>query len=132
MGFVNEYISEENIKKYHIADIDRQFFNSSFKPQWTIDKDKQVYLRLVGSGREEFATHKTFSFYWQDALHVLRLEQRVLHSQDGSSSLHYEILNNPQEAAGHPTMLSLLKEALEVYQGGGVHSGPTRTVTFGF
>ena len=68
MAFVNEYISEENIKKYDIEALDKKYNKGFNKPDWTVDHERDMYLRYINSGREEFSDEYTFCFYWQAQL----------------------------------------------------------------
>lgn len=54
MAFVNEYISEEDIKKYEIREIWDKFhpfskndMNLLKKHSWTVDKERDVFLFLL-------------------------------------------------------------------------------------
>lgn len=136
MAFVNEYISAENIKKYGLEEIDRNFLKVTFQPGWTIDKERDVYLRFVASGREEFATHKDCLLYWKGVLLTARLSQQIETTPSGKRIRRYKLLQLelPQAVAAERTeIISTLKEGLVAYQGDGVCSSLTeRPTTFIF
>lgn len=64
MAFVNEYIPVDDVKKYGIEEIDRRFLKTTYQPDWTVDRERNIYLRQVASRREEFASQKDYTFYW--------------------------------------------------------------------
>ncbi|NKI93554.1 hypothetical protein [Rhizobacter sp. SG703] len=136
MTFINEYISAQNIKKYDIEEIDRRFLKVTFQPDWTVDKERDIYLRFVGSGREEFATQKECTLYWYGVLLTVRLDQQTGTAPDGSRWRHYKLLqlDLPESIADQRSkVVSDLKEGLIAYQGGGVYSSGARsTTTFDF
>lgn len=74
MAFVNEYVSAEDVKKYGLEEINRQYRKSNVQPDWTIDRD--IYLRWIHSGREEFADQHDFTLYWKGTLIFLRLKRK--------------------------------------------------------
>ena len=74
MTFVNEYISPEDVEKYHIKEIDERFFKAHHKPSWTIDRERNIWLRYMTKGHEEFTNHWKFAFYWKGRLLDIELE----------------------------------------------------------
>lgn len=73
MSFVNEYISDEDVNKYDIKNIYERFHIAYYRPSWTVDKERDAYLRYVQRGREESAQEIDFLFYWQGDLLYVRL-----------------------------------------------------------
>jgi hypothetical protein len=75
MAFVNERISEQDRKKYGLDEIDNSPGMGVHAPAryWTIDRDRSIYLRYLGRGREEFANRTTWHFYWNEELLVVDL-----------------------------------------------------------
>lgn len=81
MAFVNEYISPEDRQKYGIDELNK-FYHRMFLPMgsgnsWTIDRQKNCYLRFVRQGRyceegEERISY--FSFYWNGLVRVIRFQ----------------------------------------------------------
>ncbi|MCE4552814.1 hypothetical protein LYZ85_24540, partial [Xanthomonas hortorum pv. vitians] len=78
MPFVNEFIPEPDVVKYDLEAIDRDFVVGSTNARdWTIDRDRGLYLRNVanGGGTEiEVRNQTKFSFYWHGELLTLRLD----------------------------------------------------------
>jgi hypothetical protein len=132
MAFVNEYISPEDVVKYGIEEVDRRFLKVTFHPEWTIDKERDVYLRFVASGRDGFATQKYCTLYWRGVLLTVLLDQQIGTKPNGDQWRHYKLLelDMPRAVAAQRTeIVSTLKEGLIAYQGGGVDSGPTQSAT---
>ena len=65
MAFVNEYISPEDVEKYGIKAQDDFYIKAHYEPSWTRDRERDIYLRYMGRGREEFADEWTFVLYWR-------------------------------------------------------------------
>ena len=66
MAFVNEYIPASDIAKYNITYINRKLHFSG--DCWTIDRERDIYLRRIRNGREDEAKRMEFSFYWKGTL----------------------------------------------------------------
>ena len=66
MTFVNEYIPANDIEKYNIAYINRKLNCSD--DCWTIDRERNIYLRRIRDGREDEAKRREFSVYWKGSL----------------------------------------------------------------
>jgi hypothetical protein len=65
MAFINEKISEEDVKKYGIDALWDKYHIKREKPfgfyfSWTIDRDRDISLMRVHSGREELSNRITF------------------------------------------------------------------------
>lgn len=88
MAFINEYISKEGIKKYRLDDAylkkhpEYKSILSSFKPSWTIDRERNIYLKQIDRSNPVHT-----SDYWIDfelccdsGIFIFRL------SDEGSSS----------------------------------------------
>lgn len=142
MAFVNEYIPEDDIQKYEIAKWDKNFVIGHYKPSWTVDRDRDVYLRYMSNGREDYSNHWTFCFYWHG--HVLQVELIVSGGgqRRGDQWSSYELkglmqpLFKPLPAAleaYRQEILADLKEALIAFKEFGVLSNSTAHVaTFKF
>ena len=148
MAFVNEYVPEEDVKKYNLAVIDKNYFKGHYKPDWTRNKEKDIYLRWMGDGGQEGMEYKTFSFYWKGTLLQTELTH-VRHEGDSSNSKVWRLRGivppwweKNQElrvVAQHVLQENIteilvdLKSALTVYQDAGVYSLVTNLiVTFEF
>lgn len=136
MAFINEYIPEGDVVKYGIAAIDIYYFKATFMPDWTVDRARNMYLRHVASGREEFSQDRTFTFYWQEALIEVKLHVERESSPDGTPTANYKLtsIQIPEAMAQQRAQILVdLKDALTTYGGGGVYaSAGTYNVTFTF
>lgn len=74
MPFVNEKISEQDIQKYDLREINKQFLKGDYEYDWTIDRERDIYLRLMGNNWQEPQEQKV-SFYWKG--HLLRFDLRI-------------------------------------------------------
>jgi hypothetical protein len=61
MAFVNEYISKEDIEKYHLDELKKKY-NLRIH-SWTIDRERNIYLICNGKGREEESQMKFFFLF---------------------------------------------------------------------
>lgn len=70
MAFINETVSEADIDKYKLRDINQQYHFAlrDMECKWTIDRERDIYVRQMGSGREDLCDHHTFTFYWKTHL----------------------------------------------------------------
>ena len=66
MAFVNENIPASDIGKYNITYFNRKLHCSDVS--WTIDRERNIYLRRIRSGREDEAKRTEFSVYWKGTL----------------------------------------------------------------
>lgn len=136
MPFVNEYMSEADIERYGILEINRQFIRMDYKPHWTRDSQRDMYLRHVARGREEFAGRVDFTFFWQKSLYVLRLQHSAGGVRGGDGWVSYELVTlspEPADTSDREQLLIDLKEALIAYGAGGVFADMTVTkMSFNF
>jgi len=129
MTFVNEYVSPEDIKK---CKLDEQFLRShpeykslpeNFKPSWTIDKERNIYL--MGAGMANPARDNE---YWIGFLLNCDGKEFFIKLERGEGSKKYSespyiiAWNNvksiyPTDLHGmtYLDVVSLLKEALSVF-----------------
>ena len=131
MPFVNEYISPEDAAKYHLAEIDAKFNGGNISRQWTIDRERDMYLRNLSWGREEESRHEgVWTLYWKGTPLTLRLDLLGGGGKPGNPGWsHWRLiyLNGsnglPSTLQDHRQMiLDHLKEALLAYKDGGVFS----------
>jgi hypothetical protein len=129
--FVNEFITPEDAEKYHLDEIDAKFNGGNISRQWTIDRERGIYLRNLSWGREEETRHEgLWTFYWRGTPLTLRLD--LLHAtgkRGGAAWSHWRLvrLNGTN---GLPSTLKLnqqsilddLRDALLAYKDGGVFS----------
>lgn len=134
MPFVNEYISPEDAEKYHLAEIDAKFIGGNKSRDWTIDRERDIYLRNVSMGRDEDTQHEgLWTFYWKGTPLTLRLD--LLHAtgkRGGAAWSHWRLvrLNGtnglPSALKGHTqAILDDLRYALLAHKDGGVFSKST-------
>jgi hypothetical protein len=142
--FVNERIPKEDMDKYQIASWNHRF--GCGNTTWAVDRERKIYLRLLGHGIEEDISRHRFFFYWNRyALRVVvdivvgggseptspRSRHFTLLSIgdfNGNSYLFPEALEPQRDA-----LLADLREALAAYREGGIYSeSPSFTATFDF
>lgn len=132
MAFVNETISETDIEKYGIRDINKRFRCSNL--DWTIDRDRDVYLRQVGQGREEFSHQSIWTFFWRGELLTVDLDTEEAGGTRGGACWSHKRVRRIQVprhlADKRSQILDDLKEALMAYKNGGVYAtASTYTLT---
>lgn len=136
MAFVNECISEDDVKKFGIEEIDRQFLKLTFQPHWTVDHEKNIYLRQVAAGREEFSEEKKYTLFFKNTLLIVDLNERGggVRGAEGWSEYKLLKMDLPNELVSEKAeIISILKDALTAFKGGGVHSTRATTkTTFNF
>lgn len=142
MPFTNEYISPEDAAKYHLTEIDAKFGGGNKSRDWTIDRQRGIYLRNLGVGREEEFRHHTYwTFYWKGTSFTLRLDLlEVTGNPGGAAWLHWRLVDL-NGSSGLPvalkehrqSILDDLKQALVAQGDGGVDSLSTEcSVTLDF
>jgi len=53
MAFVNEHIPQEDVEKYGLESIDKNFIVGGTNSRaWTIDRERNIYLRNVTRGEK--------------------------------------------------------------------------------
>lgn len=136
MTFINEYISAENIKKYDIETLDERFHKGHYKPSWTVDHEREMYLRYMTQEHEEFSNPLTYCFYGKGVVIEVVVVMNGGGIRNGEQWKHYKLLRwdlpanlIPQEAE----IKTDLKEAFVVYKDFGVRSNSTVfTASFDF
>ncbi|MDR1076495.1 MAG: hypothetical protein LBL59_09430 [Xanthomonadaceae bacterium] len=137
MRFVNEFIPEEDVEKYGLEAIDENFIiGGTNSRQWTIDRERDIYLRNVarGGGNEpEIRNQWKWTFYWHGNLINIRLD--LLDGGGGRGKpgwSHWKLIwvNGSHGLPEHlhkyrEEILADLKEALIAYKGSGVYSKNT-------
>ena len=144
MAFVNEYVSEEDIKKYNINEIwlshhpeyKRKGRTSSNSPyNWTIDREREVWLMRVAAGGYDRGNLQIWVLFWKGEL----LSFWLAMPGEGSKSFKeqpYRIVWGFSPFSLHPTshhdwpeILQVFKEALTVFGYDGVRKqAPGETV----
>ena len=124
MAFVNEWISEEDMEKYHIREIRKKMVADRGRPDWVRDRERDMYLMQVnGLGRDnEYETWLLYARGKYAAVRIYcagskRLEDGTVHRRwrfvEFHKSLRCPFPEPPQEDL--PAIFRLLEEALSVY-----------------
>lgn len=143
MAFVNEFIPPEDVEKYHLAEIDKRFVvGGTSARDWTIDRERDVYLRNVangGGGEPDIRNQTEWTLYWRGDLLVLRLDLLACSGERGEPGWsHWQLVwfcgtsGLPEHLKAQKSLIMhTLEEALTAYQGGGVYSAqhPSYRVT---
>jgi|APLak6261658528_1056013.scaffolds.fasta_scaffold01984_1 hypothetical protein len=125
MTFVNERISEEDALKFGLADIDKKFFVGATNARdWTIDRERNMYLRNVTNGREEYRSRSGWTFYCHGEwiyLELTAIEGGGKRGEPGWAHWKLQSIELPEHLKSQRTqILANLKEALIAYKDGGV------------
>jgi hypothetical protein len=130
MAFVSEYMSGADAEKYGIEAINNRFIIGGTRARdWTVDRDRDIYLRIVATGREETASRSTWILFRQGNLIVVELDLvRTTGAVGEPSSSHYKLLRLDMPShlqSQKDAVLDDLREALTCYGDGGVFSTAT-------
>lgn len=131
MPFVNEFIPAEDVETYGLKEIDKHFVvGGTNSRQWTIDRARDIYLRNVSRGREDWRNQTEWTFHWRGTELTLRLD--LLEGKGGRGEpgwSHWKLvwLNGSYGLPLHlkaskSQVLDDLEEALTAYQGAGIYS----------
>jgi hypothetical protein len=134
MPFVNEYIPEEDFEKYQLREIDKHHVVGGVNAHdWTIDRERDMYLRQLAQGREEFSHEMYWTFYWHSRAYTLELHAAgytKTSAKAGRARWGLVRINGKEPPAGIPEpsdeFLNDLREALLAYKDGGVFSNCTQ------
>lgn len=131
MAFVNEFISEEDRKKYKLDEIERGMRGRSPQRDWTIDHKREIYLRNIARGREDASHESTWHFYWCGELLTVCLEgeSRSDGQEGGHLWVSYQLVDCYRKGFFIPSHLLRqrdmitedLRAALRKYTEGGVY-----------
>lgn len=128
MAFVTEKISLQDIEKYGLLEINESLKTTNLY-EWTIDRERNIYLRYVGS-HWQTPEDIQFSFYWRGRL--LRIDLRSLSFKGEQNRPLYQIweVNShlrsglfwlPQELETQRTEITAdLKEAVTAQRTAGI------------
>jgi len=135
MPFVNEHISPKDVAKYGLEAIDKNFIvDGTNSRSWTIDRERNIYLRNVTRGREEYKSQSGWTFFWDEQWFYLELETLDAGGKpDGPCWSHKRLrrIELPEQLKGkRGEILADLKDALTAYKDFGIFSVSTEyTVT---
>jgi hypothetical protein len=112
MAFVNETVSEADIEKYGLRDINQRYHPSlrDMTCQWTIDRERDVYVRKMGTGREETSSHTTFTFYWKGHLFFWVLDLASIEDIDEISVTTWNLVD--EKPLNLPLSLESVREEI--------------------
>lgn len=127
MTFVNEHILQEDVKKYDLEAIDKKFIVGGTSSRiWTIDRERNIYLRNVTRGREEYKSQSGWIFFWDGQPIYLEIEVLDAGGKPGGAGwVHKKLLTIelPEQLKGQRVeILDDLKEALIAYKDFGIYS----------
>ncbi len=124
MAFVNEWISEEDMEKYHIREIRKKMVADKGRPDWVRDRERDMYLMQVNAlGRDnEYETWLLYARGKYAAVRMYRIGGDIHEDktedirwcfQEFDKGLFCPFPEPPQEDL--PAIFRLLEEALSVY-----------------
>lgn len=127
MTFVNEYIPEEDRKKYNITD--QNHFYLTGVSDWTIDREQEIFLlRRTGRTPESPPGQNHWAFFWHGHLLDVLLLTIATSGDDriGHGFAHKKVLRisgmTPELEAKRSKIINDLREALTTNRGLGVFS----------
>ncbi len=130
MAFVNEEIPTEDEKKYRIDEINKEFLMPPGDSSWTMDRDRDIYLRWMEADREE-PSEQQVSFYWKGGRFIIDLkrDEEGKYGGKGSTTWSWNGMYPPENPKGQAILdnhleeiVTDLKEALKTYKDGGIYS----------
>lgn len=142
MAFVNEYITPEDREKYGLDELDkiyqRIFLPMSTGSDFTIDRKRDSYLRLVKLGRESEGEGNInyFSFLFKGNIFLVRLGITSGGKHREKATRYYEL--RPSHYSKEQELISaggleVFKEALLAFKTSGILSKCTSfEASFGF
>ena len=144
MTFINEYVSDEDVKKYKLQEMWDEYHPYSkgrvkpyFRHTWTIDREKNIFFIPARTGREEFS-NQTVCILWMEGveLSVTIRKSGWANIKEGKGSVSWDLdrIRKPENCAiKDKEIIQVLKEALVVYGYRGIlRSLPDYTVDFKF
>lgn len=89
MAFVNEYVSDEDVKKYGLEEINRRYSKIDIPGRfsWTVDRERNIYLRKMRSDKDAF--WEDFTFFWQGELLAVRLSEEGTAIRGGTGTTRW-------------------------------------------
>jgi hypothetical protein len=127
MPFINEYIPEEDKKKYNIKPGSNFYLTST--EGWTVDRERDIFLLpRTGTGPESEPGLRYWAFFWRG--HLLDIRLKSIDSGCDTSGTHgwgrtklLGIGNMPSELqAQRGQVVADLKDALTAHKALGVYS----------
>jgi len=150
MAFVNEYIPESDMEKYRIEEIDQHLIGRgvTHARDWTVDRERNMYLRNVFDGTFEDVGQTLWNFFWNGELILFKMiitalsggrnkpvsaRKRIVHlclmeiveGRYYSLSLGSSIILPERLESQKAQIFKDLEEALLAYKDGGVFATAT-------
>jgi len=124
MAFVNEYVSPQDVKKYDLDGIKQRFGKDpDIRYQWTVDRERNVFLMWMEAGREERSHDETFSMHFKGTnflVHLVGFSAGKI-AEKVTTTWQLEKLGIPPELESRRSeIIDALKEALTEYKASGI------------
>jgi hypothetical protein len=145
MGFVNEFASEDDIKKYQLKELWDKYHpfrgpSEGFRYDWTVDRENAVYCIRIATGHEEFGNRVTFILSIRGKRYEIKLDAV---GEGGAGDLSarpfrkvwafVRVESGFQGDNERAAVLETLKEALSVYGfAGALRQIPDTIISFQF
>jgi len=146
MAFVNEFVSEQDIKTYGLDDLWLRWhpfhggkLAPGYRHAWTVDRDRNAFFIPMSSGREETANRRACVLFWrgiewQVAIDLARGSSPSLNDVPFKKVWELARLQHPQGLQiPRDEIIPVLKDALVAFGYNGVHKQvPDTVVEFRF
>jgi hypothetical protein len=127
MPFANEIASDADIAKYKLRDINLRYHPMlrDMTCSWTVDRERDIFVRDMGTGREEFCNHHTFALHWKGTLVFWELATLDFSKDEGHYRTVWGLIKKnaagipylpPEREANRAEIVSDFKEALKVLE----------------
>lgn len=136
MKFSNEMVDEADIEKFELRKSNKDFLIGDFEYNWTINTNRDIYLRYMKVDREEpYRTHMVF--YWKGLLLKIDLLMSGKGVRHGDIETTWKWFGLHQPAAesnkiliaNRAEIMGNLKDALTAFKDGGMYSTPGQHTT---
>lgn len=154
MAFVNELVSEEDIKTHGLDELKKKYSSwswrngrpSTFTHSWTVDRERGIFVmplfswtEVGQSGRSQPTRKQSWVVDWHGRRAIVVIDRSPASSSELSDSpyrINWMLIDLDLSSAGDmsgESVLTVLKEALTTYGDMGVYLQPKNTVvTFNF
>lgn len=118
MAFIYERVAEKDWELYNSFNLiyDGKKLNANKYKAWTVDKERQIYLILLGGGA--FEQPEIYAFIWKNQQIKVYISSKCIKNSDGQRTVHWNIENivapillKPQKKM----FIEDLKKAIDVY-----------------
>lgn len=140
MAFVNEYISDNDVKKFQLDELWLKYHPAYksvpdyYRYRWTIDRERDTYFMIMGSGREELSNRATCVLCIKGNLYEIELDiarGTSLSYSDQPYKLIWEMASfwpSEHKIEQRAEIINLLKDALTAYGAEGVRRQVADTI----